>query len=173
MNNWAGSALSLLLVAAVGGTVAMTGRSPQPGLQAPRFQDSGLTLTLSGRATGLAPSAVLIRIEAEGLGEAACPDTQDLLHRPRNGIPVYVSRERIYGADEVKERRLDYTISTQSPSVSELPEAACPSGLHAPVLTDVTFQYLTLTVEQDGRPILRQAYNARDLHEAAAAHEAQ
>jgi hypothetical protein len=143
----------ILAVAAVGALVmasvalAQSGHFIENGAGAPNCTDIGTQVTCTGKVAGLGGETFEITIEAEGIASVVCinpaghrapgqdtavtvPGTTGPLPTPQNG-------------------QYRFSITTDDPAPLP-PTPTCPNNQWTPVITDVTFTSVLLSLFEDG-----------------------
>jgi hypothetical protein len=119
------------------------------------FTDNGLTLSSTGRLTGLGNGDILVEIAATGSPTATCTNPAGATQPPgQNPAEVTLRGTQSIPASEVKNGNVTFNVTSQPPA-SPVPGAPdCPGSKWTETITDVAFTSATVSVTQGGGVVL-------------------
>ena len=112
--------------------------------------DNGLTLTVSGKLTGLGNADVTINLSATGTPTATCTNKGGTQAPGQNPATVNLAGTLDISASDIKNGTVNFSVTTGAPATPSARDAGCPNGNWTVQLTDIAFTSFTIQVIQNG-----------------------
>ena len=110
--------------------------------------DNGLTLTVSGKLTGLGNTDLTVVLSATGVPTATCTNRGGTQAPGQNPATVNLEGTLNIDADEIKNGTVNFSLTTAAPATPSARDAGCPNGNWTVQITDIAFTSFTVQVFQ-------------------------
>ena len=151
-----GLLVSFAIVVVVGMTAAVA--SAAVNIHNVSFTDNGLTLTATGKLSGLGNADLTVNATATGTPAATCTNKGGTQAPGQNPAQVTVGGSQPISADAIKNGTVTFSVTTSGPGSISAQDAGCPNGNWTATITDIAFTSVRITVVQGGVTVFDQTF---------------
>jgi hypothetical protein len=146
----------LAVVAVVG--IAATAAVAAVNIHNVSFSDNGLTLSATGKLTGLGNADLVVNVTATGTPSATCTNKGGTQAPGQNPAEVTVGGSQPISASSIKNGTVTFNVTTSGPGPISAQDAGCPNGNWTANITDIAFTGVRITVVQGGVTVFDQTF---------------
>ena len=121
----------------------------------PTVTDNGTSLSVCASLAGLGNQDVTITVAATGSIDATCVSPGGNEAPGQNKIPFATSVTTTIKSTQIKNGNVSFCVTTPGPGPISASQAGCPNDNWTAVVTDVEFEFASITVEQGGKVVLQ------------------